>query len=205
MHIWTEEQFGLLKGSHRSNFFNSLSGYKPIHLIATMSRKGLINLAPFSGIFHVGSDPAILGITFRPDTVPRHTLENILTTQYFTLNMVTDTFYKAAHQTGAKYPETTSEFDAVGLEMDFMTDVFPAPFVKEAPIQIGMEFIRKIDIEENGSHIILGEPKCVIFPDDCLTKNTELQLDKARILANSANNQYYTTTLHDTLFKPEIE
>lgn len=205
MATWTTAEFDLLTGSHRSNFFNSLAGYKPIHLIATMSRKGLLNVAPFSGVFHVGSAPAILGITFRPATVERHTLDNILNTQYFTLNMVTDTFYKAAHQTGAKYPQNTSEFDAVGLEMDFKTDIFPAPFVQGAPIQIGMEFIRKIDIEENGSHIILGEPKCVTFPDNCLTPNSELHLDKAGILANSANNQYYKTTLLDTLFKPEIK
>ncbi|MBX2969214.1 MAG: hypothetical protein KF803_07565 [Cyclobacteriaceae bacterium] len=46
---------------YRGNFINSLSGFKPVSLIGTISETGQTNLAIFSNIVHLGADPALVG------------------------------------------------------------------------------------------------------------------------------------------------
>ena len=55
----------------RLNLINSCTGYKSANLIATKSESGESNVAIFSSITHLGSDPALLGFIMRPTTVPR--------------------------------------------------------------------------------------------------------------------------------------
>ena len=61
----------------RLNLINSCMGYKSANLIGTISKDGRPNLAVFSSITHLGSDPALIGFILRPTTVPRHTYSNI--------------------------------------------------------------------------------------------------------------------------------
>ena len=61
----------------RLNLINSCTGYKSANLIATRSTSGVSNVAVFNSVFHLGSNPPLLGFIMRPATVPRNTLENI--------------------------------------------------------------------------------------------------------------------------------
>ena len=63
----------------RLNLINSITGIKPANLIGSISNSGQTNLAIFSSVIHLGSNPAYLGFIMRPiGDVPRHTYENIL-------------------------------------------------------------------------------------------------------------------------------
>ena len=44
---------------------NSCTGYKSANLIGTVSEKGIYNVAIFSSITHLGSDPALLSLLSR--------------------------------------------------------------------------------------------------------------------------------------------
>jgi flavin reductase (DIM6/NTAB) family NADH-FMN oxidoreductase RutF len=57
----------------RLNLINSCTGYKSANLIATKSEDGAVNVAIFSSITHLGSNPALIGFIVRPTTVPRNT------------------------------------------------------------------------------------------------------------------------------------
>jgi flavin reductase (DIM6/NTAB) family NADH-FMN oxidoreductase RutF len=59
----------------RLNLINSCTGYKSANLIATKSVDGAVNVAIFSSITHLGSNPALIGFIVRP-TVPRNTYKN---------------------------------------------------------------------------------------------------------------------------------
>ena len=73
-----EEQIENLDKIFRINLINSCSGYKSANLIGTISDKGVKNLAVFSSITHLGSNPPLLGFFLRPtEIVPRHTLSLI--------------------------------------------------------------------------------------------------------------------------------
>ena len=83
---------------HRLNLINSCTGYKSANLIATKTTDGISNVAIFSSITHLGSDPALLGFILRPTTVPRNTYKNIEDLGYFTVNHVTESMIVDAHQ-----------------------------------------------------------------------------------------------------------
>jgi hypothetical protein len=60
-----EEQIENLDKIFRINLINSCSGYKSANLIGTISDKGVKNLAVFSSITHLGSNPPLLGFFFK--------------------------------------------------------------------------------------------------------------------------------------------
>jgi flavin reductase (DIM6/NTAB) family NADH-FMN oxidoreductase RutF len=101
---------------YRATFINSLGGFKSLALIGTRNKEGLSNVAIFNSLLHIGANPPLFGFIIRPDSVERHTLNNILETSEFTVNHVREDFYKQAHQTSARYSNTTSEFEAANLE-----------------------------------------------------------------------------------------
>ena len=78
---------------NRLNLVNSITGIKPANLIGTISKDGNSNLAIFSSIFHLGSNPALIGFISRPDKKSRRdTLNNILETKYYTINHIHQDF-----------------------------------------------------------------------------------------------------------------
>ncbi|MDA0314620.1 MAG: hypothetical protein O3A40_04910 [Bacteroidetes bacterium] len=69
-------QLAQLNPAFRRNLINCLPSYKPLHLMGTRSAAGIPNLALFSQHIHLGADPSLVGILFRPHTVDRDSLEN---------------------------------------------------------------------------------------------------------------------------------
>ena len=69
----------------RLNLINSCTGYKSANLIGTQSADGRTNLAVFSSITHLGSNPPLIGFVLRPTTVPRDSYRNIKSSSFFTV------------------------------------------------------------------------------------------------------------------------
>jgi len=133
MHI-TRKDIDALNKIKRLNLINSITGIKPANLIGTADSLGTSNLAIFSSIVHIGSNPPLLGMIVRPTgEVARHTYANILDRGYYTINHVPNHMTEQAHQTSAKYDKEVSEFDACGFTEEYI-DGFVAPFVKESAI-----------------------------------------------------------------------
>ena len=98
----------------------------------------------------------------RPNSVPRHTLENIQQIGGYSLNLVSETLLDKAHQTSARYPREVSEFDACGFKPAYQND-FKAPFLEISPLTILMELREIQDLNINATHLIIGEIKKVII------------------------------------------
>ena len=176
----------------RAQLINSISGFRSVALIGTTDTKGQTNLAIFSSIIHIGSNPPLLSFIMRPDSVERHTLTNILETGFYTINHINAGIYEKAHQTSARYPKNVSEFDATGLTPAFKND-FVAPFVAESHIQIGMEFKERINISINQTSMIIGEIKFVHYPTNCLLDDGFVDIEKAGTITSSGVDSYHTT------------
>ncbi len=88
MHHFQVEDLENMSKIYRLNLINSVTGYKSAHLVGTTSAKGIDNVAIFSSVIHLGSNPALLGFILRPTTVPRHTYSNMKATGVFTLNAI---------------------------------------------------------------------------------------------------------------------
>ena len=176
----------------RAAFMNSLSGFKSASLIGTIDNYNNTNLAIFSSVIHLGSNPALVGFINRPDSVDRHTFENILATNCFTINHINKSIYKQAHQTSARYPKNISEFDATGLTTEYIKD-FKAPFVKESHIKYGLEFIEKHELKINGTILVIGKVIDVILPESCLLSDGAIDIEMAETIAISGLDSYHAT------------
>jgi flavin reductase (DIM6/NTAB) family NADH-FMN oxidoreductase RutF len=178
----------------RAQLINSISGFRSTVLIGSKDIAGQTNLAIFSSIVHIGSNPPLLSFIMRPDSVERHTLTNIMDTGYYTINHIHNNIYEQAHQTSARYPKSVSEFDATGLTSEYKNE-FVAPFVKESHIQIAMEFKERVTIEINQTSMVIGEIKAVYFPTNCLELDGFINLEKAGTITSAGLDSYHATQL----------
>ena len=179
-----------LDRKYRLNLINSLSGIKPANLIGTRSKDGFDNLAIFSSVVHLGSNPAQFGFILRPQTNnPRDTHKNILQTTFYTINHVSDSFIKKAHYTSAKLTSDESEFDRMKIEKEFVDD-FYAPFVKESKVKIGLKHLESVPLP-NGCSMVIGNVKKVIYPKHSINELGQLDLEKYSCAGISGLNTYY--------------
>ena len=182
----------------RANFINTLTGFKSLSLIGTVNKAGKSNVAVFSNIVHLGADPALIGFINRPLEAAPHTLKNIKETGFFTVNLVTESIYKQAHQTSAKYPDGVSEFEMTGLTEQFREEC-SAPFVAESPVQYLLKLEQVIPIELNGTFLVIGSLQAAYVPAEIQEEDGFLDLAKAGILTSLGTSGYYKTEKIDNL------
>ena len=187
-----------MQKQERVHFVNSLGGFKSVSLIGTTDDEGKTNLAVFSSLVHIGANPPLIALIFRPSPPERNTLNKLLQTGFYTINHINQNIYKQAHQTSARYDVNISEFDETGLTPVFKNE-FKAPFVKESLVQIGMAFREKIDITINNTIMIIGEIVQVYFPENCLAKDGFIDLEKANTITCSGLDSYHKTIQLDRL------
>lgn len=178
---------------YRAAFINSLGGFKSVVMIGTKSEKGQENLAIFNSFFHIGANPALCGIIVRPDVSPRHTLQNILDTKQYSINHLHENIFAQAHQTSARYVEQISEFDAVGLTPLYKHDFHP-PFVAESQVQMLCELQQKVDLEINGTTLLIGKIIYVNIPEEALQNDGFVDLETAGTITCSGLDSYHKTS-----------
>ena len=187
---YTRQDIDQLDKRFRTNFINSLTGFKSVVLVGTADAKGKTNLAIFSQVIHIGANPSLMGILFRPHTVPRHTLENILTTEHFTINHICPDFVERAHHTSARWD--VSEFEACELTPMYREGI-AAPFVEEAVIQIGLHLVEKQTLISNDTILAIGEIISVQLPKEHLGEDGFVDLEAAQTVTCSGLDAYHTT------------
>lgn len=179
----------------RLNIVNSITGIKPGNLIGTVSKGGHTNLAIFSSIVHLGSNPALIGFILRPqEKVRRDTYQNIIDTSFYTINHIPTHKVKNAHYTSTKFKEEVSEFEKCGFTEEYSSG-FLAPYVKESSIKIGMRFLETIPIKMNNTMMIIGEIEHLFFPDRSISEEGYIDLEKAESTGISGLNSYYSLKL----------
>ena len=189
--IYTKEQIKNLDRVGRLKLINSVTGIKPANLIGTISDSGKTNLAIFSSVVHLGSNPPLLGFISRPKgTEFGHTVRNIEENGQYTINHIHPEFIKKAHYTSAKFDTDISEFERCNLTQEYIKE-FKAPFLKESTFKMGMRFREAIDIKLNGTILVIGEIEHLILPDDALETN-DIDLEATKSVGISGLNSYYT-------------
>ncbi|MBC8754016.1 flavin reductase family protein [Kordia sp. YSTF-M3] len=175
----TRDDIDNMEKLYRINLINSCSGYKSANLIGTQSENGQTNVAVFSSVTHLGSNPPLLGFITRPAVVPRDTYENIRKTGIFTINHIHQNSIQDAHHTSAKYPKDVSEFDQTDLKAEYKED-FLAPYVKGCHVQVGMRYVNEYVIEENDTILVIGTIEHLHINDELLETDGFINLAKAK-------------------------
>jgi flavin reductase (DIM6/NTAB) family NADH-FMN oxidoreductase RutF len=90
---------------------------RPIGWLSTVNAQGVTNCAPFS-FFNVFSEaPPLCLVSFNPrsDGQRKHSLQNILDSGEFVVNLVDEAMANAMHQSSTEYEAGESEFEKCGL------------------------------------------------------------------------------------------
>ena len=194
----TSEDISAMDKQFRVHFINSLSGFKSVSLVGTKAKNGDINVAIFSSLVHIGANPPLVGLIFRPSPPERDTMRNMIETGFYTINHINEDIYEKAHQTSAKYDKTIAEFEVTGLTAEYKNNFF-APFVAESNVQLGLKFREKIDIRINNTTLIIGEIVQIDVPENCVNKDGFIDLEKANTITCSGLDSYHKTVQLDRL------
>jgi flavin reductase (DIM6/NTAB) family NADH-FMN oxidoreductase RutF len=182
---------------YRANFINSLTGFKSASLIGTINAQGVPNLGMFSSMVHIGSDPALIGYINRPVAAAPHTLANIKSNGFYTVNHIHPSFVDKAHQTSAKYPDEVNEFKEVGLTEEYLEGI-NVPFVKESSIKYLLSLKEIVPITLNATFLVIGQLEQVLIdPSLQPTADGFLELDQIGSICSNGLDAYYNTTLID--------
>jgi flavin reductase (DIM6/NTAB) family NADH-FMN oxidoreductase RutF len=142
---------------------------RPVALVSTLDRNGVLNLAPFSFFTGVGSLPPT--VLFCPSVrsaanltkldlpdLRKDTLRNVEETGEFVVNIVSDSIAPAANATAAEVPPEVDEFALSGLT-PLASEAVRPPRVAESPAQMECKLLQVIytSREPGAGVIVLGE------------------------------------------------
>lgn len=188
----TLSEIEALERRYRADLFNSLSGVKSANLLGTISTHGQTNLSIVNSVVHIGANPPLMGYIQRPTTVERHTFENIVATNQFTINSIQEDFILKAHQTAARYARNNSEFDQVQLT-PFFDNELKAPYVQESILKIGLSLEDIIPIKSNDTKLVIGKVQVLHLPDDFVDKDGHFRLYDTSIVGINGLDTYVST------------
>uniref|UniRef100_UPI00404926E2 flavin reductase family protein n=1 Tax=Fluviicola sp. TaxID=1917219 RepID=UPI00404926E2 len=197
--------FESLDKHKRVHLINSIGGFKSVVLVGTKNNNNEENLSIFSSLVHIGANPPLVALIFRPSPPERDTLRNLLETGFYTINHINETIFKQAHQTSARFDPSDSEFEKVGLTPQYNHDFF-APFVAESKVQLGITFREKIDITINNTIMIIGEITHLMLPEEAICTDGFVNLEALNTITCSGLDSYHKTIQLDRLSyaKPKL-
>lgn len=166
---------------------------RPIGWVSSISESGLPNLAPFSFFNAVGEDPPhIMFSTVRSGNTNKDTLNNVLATKQFVVNMATEDLVDAMNATSVNLPPDGNEFEYAGLTA-IASHIVAAPRVKESPVSFECELVHHYSLEEHkdgGATIMIGRIVMFHVDDSILLDNYKINQDAYRPVARLAGANY---------------
>ncbi|MGL2964464.1 flavin reductase family protein [Flavobacterium sp. RSB2_4_14] len=166
---------------------------RPIGWISSISEDGINNLAPFSYFNAVGEDPPhVMFSAGRGNNTNKDTLNNVLATKQFVVNMVTEALAEQMNSTAKSVSPEVDEFEMAGIES--IPSVIVKPLrVKESPITFECELVHHYFLEDHkngGACVIIGRIVMMHFDDSVLLDNYKINLENYKPIARLAGSNY---------------
>lgn len=166
---------------------------RPIGWISTISENGINNLAPFSYFNAVGDDPPhVMFSTGIANHINKDTLNNVLATKQFVVNMVTEDVVEQMNITAQSVSSDVDEFELAGVTPIPSNKIKPMR-VKESLITFECELAHHYFLEQHqkgGACIIIGRIVMMHFDDDVLLDNYKINLEKYKPVSRLAGSNY---------------
>ncbi len=166
---------------------------RPIGWISTISEDGINNLAPFSYFNAVGDDPPhVMFSTVHSNNLNKDTLNNVLATKQFVVNMVTEDLAEQMNRTSQPIPANESEFELAGLTPIASSLILP-PRVKECKITMECEMVHHYQLENSktgGATIVIGKIVLFHIDESVLLDNYKINLETYKPIARLAGSNY---------------
>jgi len=174
---------------------------RPIGWISTISRDGIVNLAPYSYFNGVAGDPPMVMFGAGPtkEGGRKDSVVNAEETGEFVVNIVTWELREEMNLTSASVGPEVDEMAMAGLETA-PSQLVKAPRVKASPIHLECRHHRTVELPSNrpgcANLMVIGEVVGVHIDDGILTDGM-VDVSKFRLVARLGYNDY---TAVDTVF-----
>ena len=164
----------------KTNYHLMISGIvpRPIAFVSSISKKGEINLAPYSFFNGFGANPPIVG--FSPALsgrtgLPKDTLLNIEETKEFTISIANSKMVGQVSLSSCEYTRGVDEFDKTGLSKESSLIVKP-PFIKESSFSMECKLYDIITLGNKpaSGNLILGEIVMFHISENILNENNQV-------------------------------
>lgn len=166
---------------------------RPIAWIATIDDAGTNNLAPFSYFNMVGDDPPhVMFSTQRLNNSNKDTLNNVLSTKQFVVNMVTEALAEQMNSTSQAVPAEVDEFQMVGVT-PIPSSVVKPMRVKESLVQFECEMVHHYFLEDHkqgGACVVIGRVVRMHFDESVLLEDYKINMETYKPIARLAGSNY---------------
>lgn len=151
---------------------------RPIALVSSQSAKGIKNVAPFSYFTTVAHDPPTItfGICTNRDGTLKDTLNNIIETKQFCVNMISEWIMNSANYCSGNFPSDIDEGEVVGFTYLPCNIIRPCR-IKESAVNLECELmdIKEIRNDKGNitTHVVFGRIVQFHILDDILTSSEQ--------------------------------
>jgi len=185
------------------NPYKSIVVPRPIGWISTVSRDGIVNLAPYSQFNNLGYDPPFVMFSgnSRPDSGHRKdSVRNAADSGEFVVNMATWELREAVNITSQFVDTGVDEAALAGLDMVPSTLVKP-PRIAASPVHLECRMHCVLALPGNSHdqvhHVVVGRVVGVHIRDDVITAEGRIDVLKIRPLARLG---YFDYTSVESVF-----
>ncbi len=158
-----------------SKLIFNLIAPRPIAWISTISKEGVVNLAPFSFFNAITTKPPLLMVSVgkRKDGSLKDTSRNIKETGEFVVNLVSRELLEKMHLSGKDYPPQVSEAEELNLELEPSLLVKP-PRVKASPASLECLLRETFQLGSTPMDVFIGEVIAVKYEPRLLSSQKGL-------------------------------
>lgn len=205
MHYLTAERREHLKHGLRHDPFKALVVPRPIGWISTVSRDGVLNLAPYSFFNAVQDAPPMVMFA---SNGKKDSLRNVEATGEFTCSLVSQPLADRMNLTSATVASDVSEYDLSGLATAPSTVVKP-PRVADSPAALECRLWKVVTLPgspDNVHYVAFGEV-VAIFIDDRFVNDGIVDTAAMRPVARLGYMDYAVVTAETsfTLVRPKVD
>ena len=139
--------------------FKAIVSPRPIGWISTIDKEKNVNLAPYSFFNAVADNPPMImfSITGQKKNISsKDTLQNIIETKCFVVNIVSKDLLNQMNQTSGNYPKNTDEFVLANLEKTNCVYI-DVPRVKKSPASLECTLYKILKLPGFSNNMVIGE------------------------------------------------
>ena len=137
---------------------------RPIAWVTTVSREGVVNLAPFSFYNAITTKPPLLMLSIgkRKDGSLKDTSRNLRESGQLVVNLVTEKLLEKMHLSGKDFPPEVSEAKELGVELEPSLVVKP-PRVKESPASLECEVEELFQLGSTPMDVVVARVIAIVY------------------------------------------
>ena len=139
--------------------FKAIVSPRPIGWISTIDKEKNVNLAPYSFFNAIADNPPMImfSITGQKKNISsKDTLQNIIETKCFVVNVVSKDLLNQMNQTSGNYPKNTDEFILAKLEKTNCVHI-DVPRVKKSPASLECTLYKILKLPGFSNNMVIGK------------------------------------------------